>query len=140
MLQLHEGLKLKPYRDDVGKLTIGFGHNLEANGISQAAAGFILDEDIHNAIALAKTFSWFDALTPTRQDVIVMMTFNLGDKILQFAKMVQAIKNGDFYQASQEMLSSHWAKQVKDRALVLSRMMFTDKYPDDHVNDKGAGT
>lgn len=140
MLKNDEGFRDKPYRDTVGKLTIGYGHNLDDKGLSKAASEFILQEDITDAIHLAKTFPWFDVLSPVRQDVIVMMTFNMGDKVLQFAKMVQAIKNGDWYQASQEMLASHWAKQVKDRALVLSRMMFTDKYPDEHINDKGAGT
>ena len=36
--KLAEGLSLKPYRCPAGKLTIGYGHNLEANGISEEIA------------------------------------------------------------------------------------------------------
>lgn len=46
MLIRHEGLKLKPYRDTVGKLTIGAGRNLNDLGISEREAMFLLDNDI----------------------------------------------------------------------------------------------
>ena len=39
-LILHEGLRLKPYRDTVGKLTIGVGRNLDDVGITRAEAFF----------------------------------------------------------------------------------------------------
>jgi len=42
----HEGLRLKPYRCTSGKLTIGIGRNLDANGISQTEAFMLLEHDI----------------------------------------------------------------------------------------------
>ena len=45
-LERHEGLRLKPYRDTVGKLTVGYGRNLEDVGISRDEADFMLDNDI----------------------------------------------------------------------------------------------
>lgn len=140
MLKNDEGLKLKPYRDDVGKLTVGYGHNLDDKGISQAAAEFLLNEDISDAIHFAKTYPWFDALDPVRQDIIVMMSFNLGPKLSQFVKFIQALKDQDFYLASKEMLDSHWARQVKDRAIRLSKMMISGKYPDANIaHNEGGG-
>ncbi len=142
MLKGHEGLELKPYTDSVGKLSIGFGRNLQDVGISAAEAEFLLDNDIADAIRRTKqAFPWFDTLDPVRQDVIVMMAFNVGvAKLGDFIKMIQAIKNGDFYLASQEMMDSAWARQVGSRALVLSRMMFSAKYPDSNNHgDPGAG-
>ena len=44
--KLAEGLSLKPYRCPAGKLTIGYGHNLEANGISEEIANQLLHEDL----------------------------------------------------------------------------------------------
>ena len=37
-LARHEGLQLKPYLDTVGKLTIGYGRNLDDVGISKGEA------------------------------------------------------------------------------------------------------
>ena len=48
-LKKHEGLVLKPYKCPVGKLTIGYGHNLEDNGLSQSVCEYILIEDIEEA-------------------------------------------------------------------------------------------
>ncbi len=45
-LERDEGLRLKPYRDTVGKQTIGVGHNLDAKPISERAASCILEDDV----------------------------------------------------------------------------------------------
>ena len=39
-LKVHEGLRLKPYKDTVGKWTIGIGRNLEDKGITEQEALF----------------------------------------------------------------------------------------------------
>ena len=58
-----EGLRLQPYRDSVGKLTIGVGHNLDANGITYAAAMQILEDDILNVMGqLNSKVSWWATL------------------------------------------------------------------------------
>ncbi len=44
-LRRYEGFSKLPYKCPTGHLTIGYGHNLE-NGISAAAAEFILQEDL----------------------------------------------------------------------------------------------
>jgi hypothetical protein len=48
-LKLHEGLRLKPYKDSIGKLTIGFGRNLDDNGIRPNEAAYMLEGDIDEA-------------------------------------------------------------------------------------------
>lgn len=131
MLKTHEGLDLKTYRDKAGKLTIGYGRNLDDVGISMSEAETLLDNDIATARHGAeKTFGWFGILDPVRQDVIVMLTFNMGiAKLLNFNEMIKAIQCGNFHKAGEEMLSSLWARQVGNRAFVLSRMMKTGMYP-----------
>jgi lysozyme len=49
-LYVDEGLRLKPYRDTVGHLTIGIGHNLDAKPISNRAADVILEDDIADVL------------------------------------------------------------------------------------------
>lgn len=122
----HEGLKLKPYRDTVGKLTIGVGRNLDDRGISADEAAMLLDNDID---AVWKELSAalpgvFTSLDDTRQHVMLDMAFNMGvPGLMKFQKMIKAVAARDFALAAVEMLDSKWAKQVGERADNLAAMM-----------------
>lgn len=121
----HEGIRLKPYRDTVGKLTIGIGRNLDDCGISRDEARMLLDNDLDRTIAsVRRHFAWFDGLGDARQRAVVDMAFNLGIAGLsQFGKMIAALSVGDFATAATEMLDSAWALQVPTRAQTLAQMM-----------------
>ena len=54
MLVKDEGLRLKPYRDTAGKLTIGVGRNLSDVGISVDEAYYLLANDVKRAEAEAR--------------------------------------------------------------------------------------
>ncbi len=72
-----EGLRLKPYRDEVGKLTIGIGRNLEDVGISDSEANFMLGSDISRTEAgLDASLPWWRKLDDVRQSVMMDMAFN----------------------------------------------------------------
>lgn len=120
-----EGLRLKPYTDTAGKLTIGYGRNLADVGISTLEAEVLLDHDLADAeIACRKTFDWFALLNDARQCVVVEMVFNLGLQRFQgFGQTIAAIKQGDYPQASRQMLASRWAAQVGARAERLAEVM-----------------
>lgn len=128
-LELHEGLRLKPYYDTVDKLTIGIGRNLEDTGISKAEASFMLQNDLIRIIAeLDEQMPWWRELTENRRRILVDMAFNLGTfGLSQFRDMLAATKVGDFDGASKEMLDSKWAKQVGNRAERLAQAMKTDQ-------------
>jgi len=128
-LELHEGLRLKPYYDTVDKLTIGIGRNLEDTGISKAEASFMLQNDLIRIIAeLDEQMPWWRELTENRRRILVDMAFNLGTfGLSQFRDMLAATKVGDFDGASKEMLDSKWAKQVGARAERLAKAMKTDQ-------------
>lgn len=121
----HEGLRLKPYRCTQGKLTIGYGRNIEDNGITEAEASFLLDNDIKTAEKECKSrFSWLNRLDEERRGVIIEMCFNLGiDRLLGFKKMLLACSRGDYAAAADEMLDSLWARQVGQRAETLADLM-----------------
>jgi len=122
----HEGLKLKPYRCSAGKLTIGVGRNLEANGISQKEAIVLLENDIlrcENEL-LAEIPEVYSGLNETRKSVLLNMCFNLGiSGLLEFKNTLAFIGAGDFERAANGMLASRWAKQVGRRAIELSELM-----------------
>lgn len=125
-LVLHEGLRLKPYRDTVGKLTIGVGRNLDDVGITRAEALLLLANDIEAVTGQLEKYGWYKLLDPVRQKVIVDMAFNLGlAGLLKFQKMIAAIGCMDYEGAAEEMLDSRWARQVGRRAQRLAEMMRT---------------
>jgi len=129
MLIRQEGLKLKPYRDSVGKLTIGVGHNLEDAGISEAAAYVILDEDIAVAASEAAKLPVFAGLDPVRQDVLIDMIFNMGlPRLRGFVNMLGALADNNWDEAAKQMLDSRWATQVGSRANELAQMIKSGEY------------
>ncbi len=124
-IKKHEGLRLKPYRCTAGKLTIGYGRNLEDNGITEEEAHFLLMNDLEKSWdECCKTFSWISKMDKIRQGVIVELCFNMGlGRLKGFKKMLAACERGDYETASVEMLDSLWARQVGQRAKTLADIM-----------------
>ena len=125
----HEGMMLKPYRCPTGRLTIGVGRNLEDTGLSKSEALFLLDNDLRRVeLECARAFDWFDTLDDVRKRVLIEMAFNMGlTGLMTFRNMLKAIKQKDYVKASEEMLDSLWAKQVKTRAYRLAHIMETQQ-------------
>jgi len=130
MLIRHEGLRLKPYNDTVGKLTIGVGRNLDDVGITREEALMLLDNDIAKVRReVNRAFPWFAQLNPVRKNVVLNMVFNIGlPRFRQFKKTIAAIMAKDWEEAASQMLDSRWARQVGRRARELAAMMKTGKY------------
>lgn len=120
-----EGLRLKPYKDTVGKTTIGIGRNLDDVGISKDEAYLMLDNDIQRTSdSLDKNLPWWKTLDEVRQRVILNMAYNLGiNSLLGFKNTLAAIQAGRYNDAADGMLASKWATQVGDRATRLAKMM-----------------
>jgi len=125
MLVRHEGLRLYPYTDTVGKTTIGVGRNIEDRGISSEEAGFLLDNDITYIFQqLSKrAIGVFTSLDEVRQHILIDMAFMGVEKLLGFHRMWKALERRDFVAAAREMLDSKWASQVGSRATELAAMM-----------------
>jgi lysozyme len=109
----HEGIRLKPYTDTTGNITIGIGRNLSTNGISKSEAFSLLDNDITNCEIQLSNYFWYSNLDTVRQGVLIELVFNVGmTKVLSFKNMIDALKIYDYESASKELLDSLWAKQV----------------------------
>jgi lysozyme len=129
-LKRDEGLRLTPYRCTAGKLTIGYGRNLEDVGISKEEAEFLLASDAAKAqISVAKALPWFTKLTIPRQAVLVNMAFNMGIAgLLKFKNTLRLIETGEYAEAAKAMLDSKWAEQTGQRALRLSVQLNTGEW------------
>lgn len=139
MLQVHEGLRLESYHDTTGHKTIGYGWNLDAKPlpsgigkkqgdkvtISAIEAEALLDVSmLDHWNELVGAFPWVNGLNAWRKAVLLDMAFNMGIPTFKTFKFtLYDVANGDFAKASERMLKSKWAGQVKRRADVLSEVM-----------------
>lgn len=122
-----EGLRLKPYMDSVGKITIGVGRNLSDDGLSNAEAMALLDHDVDEAVAdLAGSFPWFLQLDEVRQRAMVNLRFNVGATgFRSFARMIRMMAAKNYAQAAASMRDSKWYRQVGERGARLVHMILT---------------
>tara|TARA_R100000664_G_C2710117_1_gene107247 strand:+ start:34 stop:459 length:426 start_codon:yes stop_codon:yes gene_type:complete len=126
-LKVHEGVRSKVYLDTEGIETIGVGRNLRDRGLSDDEIELMLANDIRDfQEEVESAFPWWSDLDDVRQRVVVDMAFNMGlGSLSKFVNTLAHIENGRYEEASVEMLDSKWARQVGDRANVLSDMMKT---------------
>lgn len=126
-LRIEEDLRLTPYRCTAKKLTIGYGHNIEAKPLKGDMAnrlkqtGMITKEDAERLLAEDSMEAFddahsivrnFDALSNNRQAVIAEMVFQMGrDGVKRFKHTIEAIERYAFELAAIEMLDSKWATQ-----------------------------
>lgn len=120
-----------PYRCSAGKLTLGYGRNIEERGITEQEALLLLNNDIQLCIGeLIRSIPAYNRINDARQAVLVNMCFNVGiGRLLGFKKMLLALEAGDFRRAADEMLDSQWAAQVGRRAQRLALQMRMGVWP-----------
>jgi lysozyme len=113
----HEGLRLFPYQCTANKTTIGWGRNLQDNGISVDEAEILLNNDIKKCVSELSNFDWFTDQPEQVRWALINMCFNLGlPRLLGFKKMIAALKRKDYTQAAIEALDSRWSVQVGQRS------------------------
>jgi lysozyme len=131
-LVMAEGLRLKPYTDTVGKLTIGIGRNLTDVGISALEAYALLDHDIDRAItALVGRYPWFADEDPVRQAAMVELEFNMGSaSFAGFHNTLAAWREKDYPKVVDGLRASKWFRQVqKSRSARILQMVSTGIWP-----------
>jgi GH24 family phage-related lysozyme (muramidase) len=136
-VEREEGRESRVYVDTEGNPSIGVGFNLnradadrilrEVGADPQAVrAGeaeltdqqidAIRDFTINEAIErVQRQVPGFDQLDEVRQHVLIDMVFNMGS-ITGFRRMLEAIAQQDWERAAAELLDSHYAQQVPNRA------------------------
>lgn len=133
-LRIHEGVRRNPYRDTKGILTVGVGHNMEANPLpsdwkfplTDVQINLLLSKDIDEIAKapLDKNIPWYKSLNDARQNVLLNMCFNMGWTTLsKFKNTLSLVQRGMFPEASKAMLQSKWAKDVGNRAVELAKIM-----------------
>jgi lysozyme len=152
-LLLHEGCRLRLYKDTKGLNTIGVGYNVAARTmaeferiigrtvtlstmsdcVTREEALKVLRSDILRVEqALRVHFPTYDKLNEVRQRVLLDMAFNMGLTVLTFKDMLSDVVKSDWSGAAKEIFRSKFAYQVDDgpggrfgRADRLSYMLLT---------------
>lgn len=123
-IKSYEGLDLMPYVDTVGKLTIGWGRNLQDNGIRLDEAQLMFNNDYMQSLKELEDYAWFQVQPISVKNALINMNFNLGiNRLNGFKKMINALINRNYTLAAQEALNSRWANQVGKRATDVAIMI-----------------
>lgn len=140
-LEFHESCVLKPYICPAGKKTIGIGHNVEARpwtdeekkaigdwekGITKNMAYMICRNDVNLCLKDLKKLDFWKSLDDERQYALIDICFNLGFVGLKkFRKMLKALSEKNYVEASNQLLDSKYATQTGKRAKRIAKLIKT---------------
>ena len=113
-----------PYVDSVGKTTIGYGHNLDANGLPSDIVMMLLLGDMDDALdAVRHNCSCYDQLSRARQLVLISLGFQFGKAgLAQWVRFLSAVHLGHYDEAADHLLDS---KVAREQAPVRFRQLAT---------------
>ncbi len=129
---------LHSYLDSLGRWTIGWGHLIlppppSDPGLiwTQAQADAQLLADLESAgVYAAATPEWQYLDTPCRQNAVIELSFNMRNKWMLFVNCRAAIRQQNWKEAHDQLLSSLWACQVHaTRATRIAGYLLTGQYP-----------
>ena len=120
-----EGLVLKPYHCSQNYLSIGVGRNLDSNGITEAEAMYLLDNDIHKVKEqLDKQWEVWRTFPDAAKYVCIDVAFNMGiNTWMSFRKTRAYMELGEWEKAASEILDSKYAEQDGRRAIFKSEQL-----------------
>lgn len=129
-IEAHEGLRLFPYPDTVGKTSIGYGRNLQDRGISKEEAVMLMQNDLAESRVELGHYDWFNRLDKVRQEALIELHFNIGlARLLKFKQMISHLITHDYPNAADELLNSLWATEVgRTRSRDMADRLTTGKY------------
>lgn len=131
-IQQHEGLRLFPYLDTVGKTTIGYGRNLTDVGITEPEATALLSDDIRLCLSQATSQTWWACVSDNdaRGNAMLELLFVLGPpKLDEFVNTLAALRNRDYETAATEIINSTLDHQDGQRINTLAEMIRSGQFP-----------
>ena len=108
------GNKGNVYKCTEGFDTIGYGTKLPIN---EEEATLLLEYRLNKTRANLLSSLYNYNLPDEVWDILLNMSYQLGvGGVLKFKKMLEALKNKDYVEASKQGMDSLWAKQTPNRA------------------------
>ncbi len=124
LIKYFEGLRLKAYKDAIGKLTIGFGHTGP-----DVTPGLVIDQQKANEL-LSKDVKWAETavnhavkvpINTNQFSALVCFTYNVGSGNLNQSGLLKDINEGKFEEAADGFGKWIYAKGKSLSGLVARR-------------------
>lgn len=134
-IKSNEGFSSKPYKDQLGYLTIGYGHLILPNEnillkkqIHKKELEEIFEKDFKKALSdFNNAFKPF-TLNKKESELLIEMIFQLGIKgCLKFKNLIKNIKKGNKHLVCFDMMDSLWYKQTPNRVKTLIKTFLNNE-------------
>lgn len=134
-IKSNEGFSSKPYKDQLGYLTIGYGHLILPNEnillkkqINKKELEEIFEKDFKKALSdFNNAFKSF-TLNEKESELLIEMIFQLGIKgCLKFKNLIKNIKKGNKHLVCFDMMDSLWYKQTPNRVKTLIKTFLNNE-------------
>ena len=121
-IKREEGYVGTVYKDHLGKDTIGYGFLVRDLWMDEDIASRLLERYLEKlALEVNRRHPWVVEAPAVLRDVVYEMCYQLGVAgFSKFKKTVKLMIDGQYEDASTEMLDSLWARQTPERAKRLS--------------------
>ena len=134
-IKLNEGFSFKPYKDQLGFLTIGYGHLILSNEkillnkkTTKKEFEKIFEKDFNNA--LEDFNKKLKHLTSNKKEaeLLIEMVFQLGIKgCLKFKNLLKNMRKGNKHLVCFEMMNSLWYNQTPNRVKKLIKVFLNNE-------------
>ena len=122
-IKKNEGFSLTPYKDQLGYLTIGYGHlilpneaHLIENKISKTQLKKIFAQDFNRALDDYKKIIKHKTHNKKDKELLIEMVFQMGAKrVLMFKKLLSNMRKNNKHLVCFEMMNSLWYSQTPNR-------------------------
>ena len=133
-IKLNEGFSLKPYRDQLGYLTIGYGHLILSNEkfllkkkLQKKDFEKIFEEDFKKALSNFNNKLKSIASNKKDTELLIEMVFQLGIKgCFKFKNLLKNMRKRNKHLVCFEMMDSLWYKQTPYRVKTLIKIFLNN--------------
>jgi len=124
MVMQHEGVRYEPYQDTKGLWTVGVGHLMEGKGkikpemrrYSHEEVMNLFDSDFAHHKKIAEQTPGYGKANEAGKGAFVDLAFNMGKWWPKWPNTSDALNQGNFTLAANELQNSKWYSQVGARA------------------------
>ena len=135
-IKKNEGFSLKPYKDQLGYFTIGYGHlilpnenHLLKNKINKAQLNSIFNKDFERAVKDYERFIKQKNHNRKNKELLIEMTYQMGaKKVLKFKTLISNMKKNKKHLVCFEMMDSLWYTQTPNRVKNLIRAFLKNEW------------
>ena len=134
-IKKNEGFSSAPYKDQLGFLTVGYGHLILSNEkhltktkLSKDKLEKIFIQDFKNAIKDYEKYLKKKTSSKKEEELLIEMVFQMGVKrVLKFRNLLRNMRKKNKHLVCFEMMNSLWYKQTPKRVKELIKIFLKNE-------------